>query len=172
MSRLDRELTIVKEIYNQVWSRNWGFVPLTEAEIDLLAHDLKPILVPDIVLFAYEDDEPVAFSVALPDYNIVLKHLNGRIGPLGALKFLYYRRRIDAIRVMLLGVKEAHRKRGVEVLLYLETFRRGTAKGYPHAECSWILETNHLMRHGIEAMGGKIYKTYRVYEKRLKARGR
>lgn len=160
----DRELTIIKSLYNQAWSKNWGFVPLTEAEIDDLGKNLKPLVVPDLVLFAYWAEEPVGFSVALPDYNEVLKHLNGKIGLLGGLKFLYYSKKIHRIRVMLLGVTHAFRKKGIEGFLYVETFKRGIQRGYCRAECSWILESNPLMQHGLEAMGGKRYKTYRVYE--------
>ncbi len=160
----DHELKIIKEIYNQAWSKNWGFVPLTEEEINLLAKELKPLAVPDLILFAYWGDEPVGFSVALPDYNEVLKHLNGKVGILGGLKFLYYSRKIKTVRVMLLGVKQAFRNKGVEVLLYIETFRRGPQAGYLQGECSWILETNIPMQHGLEAMGGRRYKTYRIYE--------
>jgi hypothetical protein len=98
---------------------------------------------------------------------VVLKHLNGKIGLLGALKFLYYSKKIRKIRVMLLGIKHAFQKKGVEGLLYVETFRNSIRKGYVRAECSWILENNFLMQHGIEAMGGKRYKTYRIYEKIL-----
>ena len=164
LKNFESELTIIKELYNQAWSKNWGFVPLTEAEIDDLAKNLKPLVVPDLVLFAYWGEEPVGFSVALPNYNEVLKHLNGKIGLLGGLKFLYYSKKIHKIRVMLLGVKHAFRMKGIEGFLYLETFKRGIQKGYYRAECSWILESNPLMQHGLEAMGGKRYKTYRIYE--------
>jgi len=163
LRHFDEELKVVKEIYNHAWSKNWGFVPLTEEEIDDLAKNLKPLVVPDLILFAYWGEEPIGFSVSLPDYNEVLKHLNGKVGLLGGLKFLYYSRKITKVRVMLLGVKHAFQKKGVEGLLYFETFRRGTKKGYFQAECSWILEKNLLMQHGIEAMGGKRYKTYRIY---------
>ena len=167
LRHFDEELKVVKEIYNHAWSKNWGFVPLTEEEIDDLAKNLKPLVVPDLILFAYWGEEPIGFSVSLPDYNEVLKHLNGKVGLLGGLKFLYYSRKITKVRVMLLGVKHAFQKKGVEGLLYFETFRRGTKKGYFQAECSWILEKNLLMQHGIEAMGGKRYKTYRIYEMSL-----
>jgi hypothetical protein len=160
----DHELRIIKEIYNQAWSKNWGFVPMTEAEIDDLAKNLKPLVVSDLVLFGYWDDEPVGFSVSLPDYNEVLKRLNGRLGLLGLLKFFYFSKKIRTVRIMLLGVKHAFQKRGVEGLLYYETFKRGINKGYFRGECSWILEDNLLMQRGLEAMGGKRYKTYRVYE--------
>ena len=167
MRRFDEELKIIKEIYNQAWSKNWGFVPLTEEEINDLAKNLKPLVVPDLVLFAYLEEEPIGFSVSLPDYNEVLKHLNGKVGLLGGLKFLYYSRKINTLRVMLLGVKHAFQKKGVEGLLYIETFKRGIKKGYHQAECSWILENNLLMQHGIEAMGGRRHKTYRIYEMSL-----
>lgn len=164
LRHMDEELKIIKDIYNHAWSKNWGFVPLTDAEMDDLAKQLKPLIVPDLVLFVYWEDEPVGFSVSLPDYNEVLKRLNGKLGLLGILKFFYFSRKISTVRVMLLGVKHAFQKRGVEGLLYIETFRRGTRKGYFQAECSWILENNILMQRGIEAMGGKRYKTYRIFE--------
>ena len=164
LRQFDEELKIVKEIYNHAWSRNWGFVPLTDEEMNDLAKNLKPLVVPDLVLFAYWGDEPIGFSVSLPDYNEVLKHLNGKVGLLGIFKFFYYSKKIKTLRVMLLGIKQAFQKKGVEGLLYLETSKRGFKKGYPQAECSWILENNPLMQHGIEAMGGKRYKTYRIYE--------
>ena len=158
------ELKIVKEIYNQAWSKNWGFVPMTDEELNLTAKELKPLVVSELILFAYWGKNPIAFSVSLPDYYEVLKRLNGKIGLLGAIKFLYYSKKINKIRVMLLGVKHDFQKKGVEGLLYIETFKRGNKKGYHQAECSWILEENILMQHGIEAMGGTRYKTYRIYE--------
>ena len=164
LRHLDEELQIIKEIYNNAWSKNWGFVPLTDAEIEFFAKSMKPLVIPDLVLFAYCGEEPIGFSISLPDYNEVLKRLNGRLGPLGILKFLYFSRKIRAIRVMLLGVKRSFQKKGAEVLLYRETFGRGIRKGYQRAECSWILEENIPMQRGIETMGGKRYKTYRIYE--------
>ena len=164
LRHLDEELKIIKEIYNHAWSNNWGFVPMTEEEIDFFARAMKPLVVPDLVLFAYRGAEPVGFSVALPDYNEVLKRLNGRVGLLGILKFFYFSRKIRAIRVMLLGVKEAFQRKGAEALLYIETFKRGIQKGYHRAECSWILEENILMQRGLESIGGRRYKTYRIYE--------
>jgi hypothetical protein len=157
-------LKIIKEIINQAWGPNWGFVPRTDEEFEDIAKSLKPLAVPDLVLFVYWEKEPIGFSVTLPDYYQVLKHLNGKLGPLGILKFLYYSRKIKKVRVMLLGVKQAFQKKGAEGILYLETFKRAIKKGYLEAECSWILETNPLIQHGIEAMGGKRYKTYRIYE--------
>jgi len=164
LRHFDEEVKIIKGIYNDAWSNNWGFVPFTEEEINDLAKNLKPLVVPELVLIAHLGEEPIGFSFSLPDYNEVLKHLSGKMGLLGTFKFLYYRRKIKTVRVMLLGVKRAFQKKGVEGFLYVETFKRAIEKGYPESECSWILENNPLMQHGIEAMGGKRYKTYRIYE--------
>ncbi len=165
--QIEEELKTIKEIYNQAWSRNWGFVPMTEEEIDDLAKNLLPLAIPELVLFVYLKEEPIGFSVALPDYNQILKHLNGKIGLWGGIKSLYYRRKIKTIRMMLLGIKHGFQKRGAEGLLYAETIKNGLQKGFESAECSWILENNHLMKHGIESLGGKHYKTYRIYESPL-----
>jgi hypothetical protein len=164
LKKLTDEVMLVKEVYNGAWQENWGFVPLTDEEMNLMVKKMKPLVVPDLALFAEIGGETVGFALALPDYNFVLKRLNGRIGPLGLLKFLYYARKIEAIRVLLLGVKMEHRKRGIETLLYMELFRRGQARGYRWGEMSWILEDNHLMQKGIEALGGKRYKTYRIFQ--------
>lgn len=167
LNQIEEELKIIKEIYNQAWSKNWGFVPMTEEEIDHHAKNLIPLAIPDLVLFVYLKEEPIGFSVALPDYNQILKHLNGKIGPLGAIKYLYYRRKIKTLRMILLGIKHGFQKKGAEGLLYAETVKNGLQRGFESAECSLILENNHLMKHGIESLGGKRYKTYRIYESQL-----
>jgi hypothetical protein len=87
--------------------------------------------------------------------------------PLTLVKFLWHRRKIDAIRVLIMGVVPEHRTMGIDALFYVETARAAFAKGYEHVEMSWILETNDMMNRIIERLGGKIYKTYRVYEKPL-----
>jgi GNAT superfamily N-acetyltransferase len=167
LRKINEEVMRVKEVYNGAWQDNWGFVPLTDEEMNLMVKKMKPLVVPDLALFAEIGDETVGFALALPDYNFVFKKLNGRLDLLGLLKFLYYARKIDAIRVLLLGVKAEYRKRGIETLLYLEIFRRGQARGYQWGEMSMILEDNHLMQKGIEALGGEKYKTYRIYQSPL-----
>jgi hypothetical protein len=164
LSRFEAEVRTIQEIFNDAWSGNWGFVPLTGGEIEHLAKSMKPLLVPDLVLLACCGDEPIGFAITLPDYNQVLRRLDGRAGPRGILKFLYFSRRIRLLRVMLMGVKRSYRKKGAEGLLYLEIFQRGVRKGYQAFECSWILENNLLMQHGIESVSGRKYKTYRIYK--------
>jgi GNAT superfamily N-acetyltransferase len=167
MKHFDRELAAVKDIYNSAWSKNWGFVPMTDAEIDSMAKRLKPLIVPELLILAEVDGKPAAFFMVVPDYNQVLCKLNGRLLPFGIFKFLWYSRRITDIRGITLGVKEEFRRKGIEGLLYLESFRAAKRRGYQRAEMSWILEDNVLVQKGCELMGGKLYKKYRIYEKRL-----
>jgi GNAT superfamily N-acetyltransferase len=167
MKQFQRELETVKDIYNSAWSHNWGFVPMTDEEIESMAKRLRPLIVPELLIMAEVNGSPAAFFMAVPDYNQVLSKINGRMGPVGIMKFLWYSRKIRDIRVLTMGVKEEYRKRGIEGLLYLESFKAAMKKGYERAEMSWILEDNVLMQRGCELMGGKLYKKYRIYEKRL-----
>jgi len=167
MRQFHRELEAVKEIYNSAWSHNWGFVPMTDEEIESLAKRLKPLIVPELLIMVEVNGSPAAFFMAVPDYNQVFRRLNGRLGPAGIMKFLWYSRKISDIRVLTMGVKEEYRKKGIEGLLYLESFKAAMKKGYQRAEMSWILEDNVLMQRGCELMGGKLYKKYRIFEKRL-----
>jgi GNAT superfamily N-acetyltransferase len=167
LKKIDEEVVKVKDVYNGAWQDNWDFVPLTDEELDYMVKQMKPLVIPDLGLFAEIGGETAGFALALPDYNFVLKKLNGKLGPVGLLKFLYYKKKIKAIRVWMLGVKAEYRKRGIESLLYLEIFRRGQARGYEWGEMSMILEDNYLMQKGIEALGGKKYKTYRIYQSPL-----
>jgi hypothetical protein len=167
MKRLDAEVAVIQEIYNSAWERNWGFVPMREAEIAHLAKQLKPVVNPELCVIAEAGDEPVGFGLALPDFNQALRHMNGRLFPLGLFKLLWYRRRIDAARVLTLGIRQGYRNRGLDAMINLHLFRRGAVAGFPRGECSWILEDNWDMRRGLERLGAVADKTYRVFEKRL-----
>ena len=168
MSKFEEELALVRRLYNSAWEQNWGFVPMTDAEIDYMASELKPILDPELALFAETSGgQTVGFALAVPDFNPVLRRMNGRLSPLGLLGALVQRRRINRIRVLALGLLEPWRDKGIDVLLYLALFRNGTAAGMDEAETSWILEDNHKMNAAIERLGGRIYRTYRLYESPL-----
>jgi GNAT superfamily N-acetyltransferase len=167
MKRFQQEVEAVKVIYNSAWSHNWGFVPMTEEEKVFMAKKLKPLITPELMIMAEVNGKPAAFFVALPDYNQVLGKINGKLGPLALLKFLWYSRKIRDIRVMAMGVTEEYRKKGIEGLLYLEAFKAAVKKGYQRAEMSWILEDNLLVQRGCELMGGNLYKKYRIYEKKI-----
>jgi len=165
LKKFKQELEAVKEIYNSAWSHNWGFVPMTDAEIDSMAKRLKPLIVPELLIMVEIQGKPAAFYMAVPDYNQVLSKVNGKLGPIEIIKFLWYSRKITDIRVLTMGVKEEYRKKGIEGLLYLESFKAALHKGYQRAEMSWVLEDNEMMKKGCEFMGGRLYKKYRIYEK-------
>jgi GNAT superfamily N-acetyltransferase len=168
MKNFEREVEVIKKIYNEAWSANWGFVPMTDAEFDFLARDLKPAVDPRLVLLVEKDGEPVGFSLSLPDYNVALKKLNGRLLPFGLFKLLYYKRRIKHIRVLTLGVvRKLQTNSGIGAALYMETFRRGTAIGFNAGDFSWTLESNTLINRGMKLLGAKLYKRYRFYEREL-----
>jgi GNAT superfamily N-acetyltransferase len=167
LKRLDQELDRVKEVYNSAWEKNWGFAPLSEAEIAHLAREIKPIADARFALIAEVHGAPIGFALAVPDYNQALRHLNGRLWPFGILKLLWHRRKIDSLRVLTLGLKPEYQRRAVDALFYLRCFQNGLDAGYRTAEASWILEENWGMRRALERMGARVHKTYRVYGKSL-----
>jgi GNAT superfamily N-acetyltransferase len=169
---LKADLPRVRQVYNAAWEKNWGFVPMTAEEMDFMAMRLKPLLVEDFALLgefvgADGSAEPVAFMMTLPDYNTAMAPLKGRLFPFGWLKFLLGTRRIRAVRVLTLGVKREHRSRGLQSLLFEESLRVALERGYTGCEVSWLLEDNELMIRGMKVWGGRLYKTYRMYEKAL-----
>jgi GNAT superfamily N-acetyltransferase len=157
-----------KDIYNSAWDKNWGFVPMTDAEMNKLAKDLKQFIDPDLCIFAEYQGEPIAACLTVPDYNQPLKKLNGRLTafglPLGYLKLLWNARKIDRVRLMALGVKSGWRRRGIDAVLIEETIRRTRELGYAGGEISWTLEDNNLINSAIEACGCTRTKLYRMYE--------
>ena len=168
MSRLDDEIDLILQIYNSAWERNWGFVPFTEAEIRHLAKELKPVVAPELCPLVFVNDEPVAFALALPDFNQVLHRLkDGRLLPFGIFKLLWHRRNINQTRVLTLGIKPGYRNRGFDAAMIAHIIIEAGKLGKQRGECSWILEDNVEMRNGIERAGGYEYKRYRVYEKQL-----
>lgn len=166
MGRWDRELQTIRDIYNQAWEKNWGFAPMTPAELDYMAGKLKPILHPDAVHFAEVRGVVAAFSILLPDVNQALRHLDGKLGLWGTLKFLFYSRRITRTRLVTLGIRKEYRNRGLDVLLYREAWRTAFRKGWT-GELGWILEDNELMNRGMQALEAEQHKTYRIYETAL-----
>jgi hypothetical protein len=167
MKRWDDEIEKVKQIYNSAWEKNWGFVPATDAEIDHLATQLKPVVVPDLVVFVERAGETIGFAAALPDFNVALKsNPSGRIFP-GIVKILWKSRQIKRIRIMLLGLLKDYRKTGADALMYHWIWEKGYALGYRWAEAGWILEDNSAMKNGLTRMGFDAYKTLRFYERPL-----
>ena len=167
MKRFKAEVDLVKVLYNEAWEKNWGFVPLTDAEIDHLAKQLKPVIVPELVCFAERAGKVVGFGVALPDLNVALKHNpSGRLFP-GIAKVLWHARHISRARVLLLGVLKEYRSSGVDALMYHWIWDKATSKGYPWAEAGWVLEDNVPMLNAALRVAFRPYKTYRIYDKAL-----
>jgi hypothetical protein len=164
---LGEEMRRFAEVYNEAWSDNWGFVPATDAEIEFHAKLLKQILDENWGFIAEKDGETVGVAFTLPDINQVLAKMGGRLLPLGWLRFLRGKPRIDRVRVFVLGVKRAYQHTGVAAGLYLKHLEAASPDGVPGGETGWILETNKPMNRAMEGMGGKIVKKYRIYEKAL-----
>ena len=168
MKNFESELETVREIYNDAWSTNWGFVPMTPEEFDFIANDFKKIIDPELVMIAEYKGKPIGFSLALPNYNEIFINIpNGKLFPFGIFTFLLNKNKIKSIRAITLGVTKDYQTSGIGGMLILETIRRGLSAGYISAEMSWVLEDNDLMNKGASLVGGKIYKTYRVYQKAI-----
>lgn len=174
MKHFDQEVERFKIVYNQSWAKNWGFVPLTDAEIDKLAEQLRPMLDPDIVVMVEKDNgDTIGVGLSLPDLNQPLHLAYPRpetSETLTMLKLAWHwkvRKRVDWLRVFALGVLPEYRGLGVDALMYIETAKLAFKKGYKWAEMSWILENNEMMNRSIQMLGGKVYKTYRMYEKKV-----
>lgn len=156
----------IRDVYNKAWDQNIGFVPMTDEEFNHTAKDLKMIVNPQYAIVAEKEGEIVAFALGVPDINqVLIKIKRGRLFPTGIFKLLFGRKKIDLIRVLMLGVLEPYRKLGIEACLYGRIIRNGRKNNLKGAECSWMLDSNYLMNHAIEQINGKLYKKYRLFEK-------
>lgn len=162
--RFNEDMQAFKDVYNSAWEKNWGFVPLTDEELNFKGNTLKTVVVPDMTLIAEIDGEPVGFLGLLPDMNHVLKRMNGRLNPWTIIKALYHSRNIKDLRLLLLGIKATNRSAGVDALLYREAFNAARRLGYKRIEFSWILEDNEAMIRIITLMEASLYKKFRIYE--------
>jgi hypothetical protein len=170
MSRrsLRRDMDVFGEIYNEAWSHNWGFVPLTKRDLDAYTQEMHLVFDPDWYMVAEAaGGEPVGVAITVPDINQVLKRMKGRLLPLGWLQYLRRRRIIDGCRVGFLGVKRDYQHTGVAAALYAEHFHTSERTRVKWGEMGWILETNTPMNRAMEGMGGTIVKRYRMYERPL-----
>ena len=161
------DMRIFRDVYHSAWEENWGFIPMTEAELEYSAARLRQIIIPKLALIAEKDGNPIGFFGLIPDFNFVLRRMNGKLNPLGIAKALYYSRKIKQLRIMLLGIKKEFRNKGVEAVLYKHAWPAIKKRRYERIEFSWILEDNIPVQRTIELFGGRVYKKYRVYEKRL-----
>ncbi len=170
MRKKDLEAEVGKflEVYNEAWERNWGFVPLTESEVRHYAKQLRPLLDENWAMIAETSDGQVAgAALSLPDYNQVFRRMNGRILPFGWAKFLFYKRRIDRVRVFALGVKKAYQHTGVAAKFYEMHYDAAERTPQHVGETGWILESNKPMNRAMEGMGGEIVCRYRIFEREI-----
>ena len=170
MKDFKNEVEVIREIYNDAWSNNWGFVPVSEAEFEHLAKDLKQLVDARVVMIAQREVEgsakprPVGFFLAVPDINRALKKINGRLLPFGLIKLLWHSRKIDFIRIITMGVVREYQSMGLGAVFLDEIYRRAPASGYPTGEMGWVLENNVMMNRAASLIGGRRTKTYRIYE--------
>ena len=168
MKHFDEEVALMHEIYDDAWEHNWGHVKMERAEFEYLAQGFRQFLDPRFAFIVEIGGQAVGLAVTLPDMNVVVKKMNGGLFPFGWLHFLLGRRRCsDRLRVFILGVKQEFQNLPLGALLYAKSWEAGRLAGASLAEASLILDSNQKMRGPIEKMGGKIYKTYRSYEKKL-----
>lgn len=172
-SRLAEELAILRDIFNDAWTQNWNFVPFTEAEFNQLGRTLAAVLDDDFVQIAEVDGAPAAMAILLPNLNEMIRDLDGRLAPFGWIKLLWrFKRRFpQTARVPLMGVRRRYQQSllgaALAMLVIEGLHTAGRRRGVTGGELSWILEDNTAMRGLIEAIGGKIYKRYRIYQKEL-----
>ena len=164
MKKFNDEVEIIKFLYNKAWAKNWGAVPMTDDEIALMAKDMKQIVEPNLVLFAERLGKVVGFSLSLPDINIPLKFNKSGNLLTGLYHILTKKKKIDTVRVLVLGVLPEYRTTGVATLLFYESAQNAMKLGYKFGEGSWILEDNLMMNRAAEALQGERYKTYRIYQ--------
>jgi len=169
MKDFEGEVERIKELYNSAWEKNWGFVPMTEHEIDHLAEQFKPVVIPELVPMAEKDGKLIGFGIALPDLNVVFrKNRSGRLFPMILKLFWALKaRRIRRARILLLGVVPEHQGKGVDAMLYHWIWTRSGERGIYWGEAGWILEDNPAMNAGLEKMTFRVYKTYRLYDRRI-----
>ncbi len=163
--QLKKDIATVFQIYRQAWQYNWGAVPLTDGELDHLVEVLLPLLEPELVLIAEVKGVPAGFFLAMPNYNEVLKVMGGRTNPWTMLKGLIKSKRIRTARVITMGVVKEYQNRGIDLVFFYHSFKKGIPMGLKQAEMSWVLEDNVMMIREAELFGARIYKTYRIYDR-------
>ncbi len=170
---IERDVGIVMDVFNDAWSDNWGFIPYTKSELKKMAEDFKLLLVPELTQICYVDGEAAAVAVALPNLNEIIADFRGKLFPFGLPKLLWRLKveRPKTARLAILGIRKKYRNvrkyAGLSTYMYVELNNAGARAGFRWGELSWTLEDNAPVNVAIKFMGGKIYKTYRIYEKEL-----
>ena len=165
---MDEEVKNLREVYNNAWSKNWGFVPMTDEEFNHLAADMKQVADPDFIFIVEKDGRPIGFSLTLPNLNeVLIKIKNGKLFPTGLFKLLFGLKKVKTVRVITLGIVKEYQFGGFSSIMILKSIKTALDKGLQGGEMSWILEDNHAMNSPIESLGSKKHKTYRIYQKQF-----
>jgi hypothetical protein len=164
MKNFQKGLEKFKYVYNKAWAPNWGFVPMTEEQIDAMAKDMKPLAEPSLVLFGEIDDKLVGAALVMLDYNFIFKNMNGRLFPFNFIKLFTQKKKIKWARILTLGIIPEYQKRGLDTIFYWEIVHRAAKLGIRLGEASWVLEDNDMMNRGLELMNADRYKRYRIWE--------
>jgi len=167
--KLRADIETIYRLYEEAWKDNWGYVPCSPKEFDQIVEKLMPIIRPEFVFIAEIDGEAVGLSVTLPDYNYILKKIKGKLFPFGWLKFLLNVNKITGLRVVIMGVLDKYKNRGIDVVFYCKSFETAANHKNPYkdAEFSWILESNNMMNKIAKTLTAEVYKTYRLYDKSI-----
>ena len=164
---MEAEVRRFTAVYNEAWGSNWGFVPITDAEVAFQAENLKPVLDENWAMIAELDGEVVGAALTLPDVDQALARMGGRLLPFGWWHFLRRRRYIDRLRVFALGVRNEYQHLGVAAALYERHIETAAGRGPRGGHMGWILETNEPMNRAMEGMGGRVVQKYRIYRQML-----
>ena len=164
LREIDREMQIIKSVYNSAWEKNWGFVPMTDDEFVYLAAKMKQIADARLCVIIEHEGKPISFMLNLPDINILLKKINGRLFPFGIFILLFGIKRLPRFRTLTLGVIKEYRGKGMESILYTYNYSISKEIGVTEAELSWVLEDNTIMVNGLERLNCVRSKTYRIYD--------
>jgi len=164
MKNFQKDLEKFKFVYNKAWAPNWGFVPMTEEQIDAMAKDMKPLAEPSLVLFGEIDDKLVGAALVMLDYNVIFKQMNGRLLLFNFIKLFTQKKKIKYARILTLGIIPEHQKKGLDTIFYWEIVNRAADIGIRLGEASWVLEDNDMMNRGLELMNAERYKKYRIWE--------
>lgn len=164
--QIEREVAIIKAVYDDSWNQNWGYVPMTDDEAMEMARNLKMIADPELISFIYYKDEPVAVTLVVPDINPLLKHLKGKTGLLGPLRYLLHRKEINGMRGLLFGIKQKYRQLGLPFVALDHLFQAVMkSQRYFYLELGWNLEDNDAINMLEKEGGAKPFKHYRIYRK-------
>ncbi len=163
-----KETALLKQVYNEAWENNWGFVPFTDSEFEHLADGLKMLADEKFAYIAEHRGKPVGFGISLPNiHEITINFKKGRLLPFNIFKLLLRKKKVKTVRILALGIIEEYRKKGIEAIFFAKNIEEARKRKLLGGEASWILESNQDMVAAAEKLNGERYKTYRIYKKSI-----